>query len=125
MASTLLLNVQEASIRFGDKVLFEDLSFIIREGDKICLIGKNGAGKTTLMNIITGHRELDEGLRWHLQGTVVGYLQQEVIAKPGQTVYDYIFEELKNQDGSHDYKIERVVEPLELNIRDTMDSLSG
>lgn len=125
MASTLLLNVQEAAIRFGDKTLFEDLSFNIREGDKICLIGKNGAGKSTLMNIITGHRELDEGLRWQLQGTVVGYLQQEIHPKPGQTVYEYIFEELQNQDGSHDYKIEIVVEPLELNVHDRMESLSG
>ena len=125
MSSTLLLNVSEASIRFGDKTLFEDLSFNIREGDKICLIGKNGAGKTTLMNIITGLRELDDGLRWQLQGTVIGYLQQEVHPIPGQTVYDYIFEELQNQDGSQDYKIEIVVEPLELDIKAQMTSLSG
>src|SRR5262245_36112746 len=103
MTSKLLLSVQEAAIRFGPKTLFENLSFNIREGDKICLIGKNGAGKSTLMNIITGQRELDDGLRWQLQGLVVGYLQQEVVPKSEQTVRDYIFEELKNQDGSHDY----------------------
>ena len=125
MAATLLLNVQEALIRYGDKTLFEDLSFNIRQGEKICLIGKNGAGKSTLMNIVTGNRELDDGLRWQLQGSTVGYLQQEVIPKPGQTIRDYIFEELKNQDGSHDYKIERVVEPLELNIDERMEALSG
>lgn len=125
MASTLLLNVQEAAIRFGDKTLFEDLSFNIREGDKICLIGKNGAGKSTLMNIITGHRELDDGERWELAGTVIGYLQQDVHPKKGQSVYDYIFEGLQNQDGSHDYKIEIVIEPLELNVQDQMDQLSG
>jgi len=125
MASTLLLNVQEAAIRFGNKTLFENLSFNIREGDKICLIGKNGAGKSTLMNIITGHRELDEGERWELAGTVIGYLQQEVHPKKGQSVYDYIFEGLQNQDGSHDYKIEIVIEPLELNVHDQMDQLSG
>jgi ABC transport system ATP-binding/permease protein len=125
VAATLLLNVQNAVIRFGDKVLFENLAFNIREGEKICLVGKNGAGKTTLMNIIMGVRELDDGLRWRLQGLTVGYLQQEIIPKPGQTVRGFIFEELKNQDGSHDYKIERVVEPLELNIDDKMAALSG
>ena len=125
MASTLLLNVQEALIRFGDKTLFEDLSFNIREGEKICLIGKNGAGKTTLMNVIMGRVEMDDGERWQLQGSTIGYLQQEVHPKAGQTVRDYIFEELKNQDGSHDYKIERVVEPLELSIDARLDSLSG
>ncbi len=125
MAATLLLNVQKAAIRFGDKTLFEDLSFNICDGDKICLVGKNGAGKTTLMNIITGQRELDDGLRWQLQDTVVGYLQQDVVPKAGQTVYEYIFEELRNQDGSHDYKIDRVIAPLELDIKDRMDALSG
>ena len=125
MAGKLLLNVTEAIIRFGDKTLFEDLSFNIREGEKICLIGKNGAGKTTLMNIITGEREPDEGLRWQLQGATIGYLRQEVPVKAGQTVRDFIFEELKNQDGSHDYKIERVVEPLDIPIDARMDTLSG
>lgn len=125
MAATLLLNVQNALVQFGDKVLFSDLSFSIREGEKICVVGKNGAGKSTLMNIITGRRELDDGERWQLQGATIGYLQQEVHPKPGQTVRDYIFEELKNQDGSHDYKIEIVVEPLDLHIDDRMEALSG
>ena len=125
MASTLLLNVQEALIQFGDKILFQDLSFSIREGEKICVVGKNGAGKSTLMNIIAGKRDLDEGERWQLQGATIGYLQQEVVPKPGQTVRDYIFEELKNQDGSHDYKIEMVVEPLEIGIDERMENLSG
>ncbi len=69
MPSTSLLSVQEALIRFGDKTLFEDLSFNIRQGEKICLVGKNGAGKSTLMNIIKGDIEMDGGLRWQLQGS--------------------------------------------------------
>ena len=125
MPGKLLLNVQDALIRFGDKTLFEDLSFNIRDDEKICLIGQNGAGKTTLMNIITGEREPDEGIRWQLAGSTIGYLRQEVIVKHGQTIRDYIFEALNNQDGSHDYKIERVITPLDLVIDAPMDSLSG
>ena len=125
MASTLLLTVQDGVIRFGQKTLFEGLSFNIRDGEKVCLIGQNGAGKTTLMNIITGARELDEGLRWQLQGSTTGYLQQEIIPQEAQTVRDFIFQALNNQDGSHDYKIERVVEPLELSLDDKMTHLSG
>ena len=125
MGSMLLLSVQDGVIRFGDKTLFEGLAFNIREGEKVCLIGKNGAGKTTLMNIITGTRELDEGKRWQLQGSTVGYLQQDIVPKAGQTVREFIFEALNNQDGSHDYKIEIVIEPLEIALDDKMTNLSG
>ncbi len=125
MASTLLLTVQDGVVRFGDKTLFENLSFNIREGEKVCLIGKNGAGKTTLMNIITGVRELDEGTRWQLQGVSIGYLEQEIIPREGQSVRQFIFAALSNQDGSHDYKIERIVIPMGLDLEDRMTALSG
>lgn len=127
MAATLLLSVQNAHVRYGDKVLFTDLSFNITERDRICLIGKNGAGKTTLMNIITGKRELDSGLLWQLPETTVGYLHQDTIFKPGQTVYDYIFEEMseENQQESNRYKIEMIIEPLDLKHTDKMENLSG
>ncbi|MEJ0062909.1 MAG: ABC-F family ATP-binding cassette domain-containing protein [Alphaproteobacteria bacterium] len=127
MAATVLLNVQNACIRFGDKVLFEDLTFNIRQGDKICLVGKNGAGKTTLMNIITDQCELDGGTRWQLQSTTIGYLKQEVAPKPGQTVYEYIFEEFIGREDAelHAYKIEAVIQPLDLHVEDRMDALSG
>lgn len=125
MASTLLLTVQNGVVRFGDKTLFENLCFNIREGEKVCLIGKNGAGKTTLMNIITGARELDEGKRWQMQGVSIGYLEQEIVPQNGQSVRQFIFAALENQDGSHDYKIERVVMPLGLPLEEKMTSLSG
>lgn len=127
VASTLLISVQSAEIAFGDKVLFENLSFNICEREKICLIGKNGTGKSTLMNIITGARELDGGTRWQLQGVTVGYLQQEVPLIAGQSVYDFIFQNLskENQRSENEYKIERIVDPLQLNVEDRMDQLSG
>ncbi len=93
--SSLILSVQNAGISFGEKTIFEDMTFHIHAGDKICLVGKNGTGKSTLMNIITGAKDLDSGERWVLQGTQIGYLQQEIVPKPGQTVYDFVFEQIK------------------------------
>jgi ATP-binding cassette subfamily F protein uup len=127
MASTLILSVQEGCVAFGEKTIFDGLAFNIHDGDKISLVGKNGSGKTTLMNIITGERDMDSGERWVLQGTTIGYLQQEVDVIPGQTVYDYVFEQLM-KDGIEEanrYKVDMVIQPLELNPNDRMDMLSG
>lgn len=127
MASKLILSVQDGDVSFGDKVIFDGLSFNIHENDKICLVGKNGAGKTTLMNIITGARDLDSGKRWMLHGTTIGYLQQDITPKPGQTVYDFVFEQLKKEgvEEFNQYKVEMVIQPLDLKPDDQMERLSG
>jgi len=127
MASSLILNVQEGSIAFGEKTIFKNLSFNIHEGDKICLVGKNGTGKSTLMNIITGEKDLDSGERWVLHGTTIGYLQQEITPEPGQTVYDFVFQQLKKagQEEENLYKVDMVIQPLDLRPEDRMDRLSG
>jgi len=127
MSSSLILSVQEGSIAFGEKTIFENMTFHIHEGDKICLVGKNGSGKSTLMNIITGDIQLDGGKRWVLQGVKIGYLRQEVIPEPGQTVYDFVFEQIKGsgEEELHKYKVEMIIQPLELHPEDRMDMLSG
>ncbi|HEY1096474.1 MAG TPA: ABC-F family ATP-binding cassette domain-containing protein [Alphaproteobacteria bacterium] len=130
MSRTLLLSVQDAHIAYADKVLFDNLTFHIHEGDKICLLGKNGAGKSTLMNIITGQRDLNHGIYWKLQGAKVGYLPQDTVFKPGQTVRDYVFEQLAEsvhhpEEGIQDYQIERILQPLEIDPSLPMDVLSG
>jgi ATP-binding cassette subfamily F protein uup len=127
MSGDLILSVQNAVISFGGKTLFDDMTFHIHAGAKICLVGKNGAGKTTLMNIVKGERDLDDGTRWMLQGTSIGYLHQDVTAVPGQTVFDYVFEELVrlHQEEAHKYKVEMILEPLGIGPDDRMDRLSG
>ncbi len=123
----LILSVQDALVSFGNVPLFKDLTFHIHEGSRISLVGKNGAGKSTLMNIITGARDLDDGERWVLEGTKIGYLQQDVKYKSGQTVYDFIFQTFPpgTEQWMIDYKIDMVVEPLELHLQDRMEVLSG
>lgn len=123
----VLLSVQEALVSFGGAPLFENLTFHILEGDRTCLVGKNGAGKTTLMNIIRGLKDLDQGERWMLAGTTIGYLQQDIPMKAGQTVKDFILEDLsaENQHDAFTYRMEMVAEPLQISLDAQMDQLSG
>ena len=123
----LILSVQDAMVSFGNIPIFKGLTFNIHEGSRISLVGKNGAGKSTLMNIITGKLALDDGERWVFEGLKIGYLEQEVRFKPGQTVYDYIFETFDTHEEPWmiEYKVEMVITPLELNVNDRMDVLSG
>jgi ATP-binding cassette subfamily F protein uup len=127
MAGRVILSVQEALVTFGGAPLFENLTFHIVEGDKTCLVGKNGAGKSTLMNIIRGLKEIDNGERWLLAGTSIGYLQQDVPVKIGQTVREFILEDLspENREEAQSYRMDMVADPLHINLNDLMDNLSG
>lgn len=125
--SQLLISIQNAQVIFGRQVLFEDLSFNIHRGDKICLIGKNGSGKSTLMNIIVGTQDLDGGKRIELPQLSIGYLTQEAKFLPEQTVYDYLFTGLKKENQSDDYAymVDMIAHPLQINTEDLMKNLSG
>lgn len=123
----LIMSLQNGVVTFGKKPLFENLSFNIHKGDKICLIGKNGAGKTTLMQLISGTQELDSGKRFQQPGIVVGYLPQIVNPDPKLTVADYIFQGLSSEKQNEHYRyiIDMVMEPLELHPTDFLTALSG
>jgi len=127
MASPLLLSVHDAYVTFGVKPLFEDLSFNIHQGDKICLVGKNGSGKTTLMHMIAGTRELDGGERWEEPGLVIGYLQQDAMPETEQNVFDYVFAGLREEKRNDDYRymVDVALGPLELDGDAKMMMLSG
>ena len=56
-----MYSVNNLSVQFGGESLFDHVSFIINEKDRIGLVGKNGAGKSTLLKIITGKQTPDEG----------------------------------------------------------------
>lgn len=126
MPPKLLMSVQDAMVRYGNFVVFENLAFNIHEGGRIALVGKNGAGKSTLMNIITGVQELDAGERWEELGVTTGYLRQDITPKGGETVFEFIFSEIKHEERElHRYKVDIVAEALELDINAQMTRLSG
>ena len=127
--SDLLLSVSDASIAFNGKVIFDDLTFHIKDGERISLVGRNGAGKSTLMNIITDKLQLDGGERWQFAGVNIGYLEQDVVPQADQTVFDYVFDgiEIESEDEKSlsEYRVDMVCEPLGLDKNAQMTVLSG
>ncbi len=70
------LQVNSLTKSFGDRILFEDITFGVAQGQKIGLIAKNGSGKTTLLNIIAGKEDYDAGSVVFRNDLRVGYLEQ-------------------------------------------------
>lgn len=122
----LLLSVKDAMVRYSEVPVFENLAFNIHARTRIALVGKNGSGKTTLMNIITGVQDLDDGERWEEQGLTIGYLQQDIVPKAGESVFDFIFSEIRAEDKElYEYKVDIVCDALQLDKNAQMTTLSG
>ena len=94
-----ILNVEHSSHGFGDRAIFQDVSFRMLAGEHIGLIGANGEGKSTFMSIITGKLMPDEGKIEWAKNVRVGYLDQHTVLEKGMTVrqvltsaFDFLFE---------------------------------
>lgn len=94
----MILDVKNLSHGFGDRAIFDDVSFRLLKGEHIGLIGANGEGKSTFMNIITGKLMPDEGKVEWAKNVRVGYLDQHTVLEAGMTIgdvlksaFDYLF----------------------------------
>ena len=85
-----ILNVEHLTHGFGDRAIFEDVSFRLLKGEHIGLIGANGEGKSTFMNIITGKLMPDEGKVEWSKNVRVGYLDQHTALEKGMTIRDVL-----------------------------------
>ncbi len=85
-----ILNIEHVSKIFGEKCIFDDVSYGVHEGDKIGIIGINGTGKTTLLKIIAGIEEPDEGKVITQNGLRITYLPQNPEFPKDATVLDYV-----------------------------------
>ncbi len=85
-----ILNVEHLTHGFGDRAIFNDVSFRLLKGEHIGLIGANGEGKSTFMNIITGKLMPDEGTVEWAKNVRVGYLDQHTVLTAGQTIRDVL-----------------------------------
>ena len=85
-----ILNVEHLTHGFGDRAIFDDVSFRLLKGEHIGLIGANGEGKSTFMNIITGKLMPDEGkIEWS-KNVKAGYLDQHAVLEKGMTIRDVL-----------------------------------
>lgn len=85
-----ILNVEHLSHGFGDRAIFDDVSFRLLKGEHIGLVGANGEGKSTFMNIVTGKLMPDEGTVEWSKNVRVGYLDQHTVLQPGMTIQDVL-----------------------------------
>ena len=94
----MILNVENLTHGFGDRAIFDNVSFRLLKGEHIGLVGANGEGKSTFMNIVTGKLMPDEGKVEWAKNVRVGYLDQHTVLKQGMTIedvlksaFDYLF----------------------------------
>ncbi|MEI6695744.1 MAG: ABC-F family ATP-binding cassette domain-containing protein [Bacteroidota bacterium] len=83
-----MISINKLSIHFTGTYLFDDVSFIINDKDRIGLVGKNGAGKSTLLKILSGEMEPESGEIVKTTGQTVGYLPQEMIPDSKRNVFN-------------------------------------
>ncbi|HLN52412.1 MAG TPA: ABC-F family ATP-binding cassette domain-containing protein [Lentimicrobium sp.] len=83
-----MLSVNNLSVYFTGKYLFDNVSFLVNERDRIGLVGKNGAGKTTLLRIINGNQIPETGNVSKKADMTIGYLPQEMISKGNDTIFN-------------------------------------
>ena len=116
-----LLDIQNVSKRFGERVLFEDISFSIGEGQRVGLIAQNGTGKTTLLSMLTGDESCDSGAIIYRNGIKVGYLRQEPKFPEGASVLEACFHGVDFDDDAQ-LKAKQIL--TQLRIRDLNQPIS-
>jgi len=94
-----MISLNDISVQFGGEPLFDHISFIINEKDRIGLVGKNGAGKSTVLRIIDNRHQPDEGKVVIPQRCTIGYLEQEMDLKSDRTVYGEAKSAFKEVEG--------------------------
>ena len=89
---TKMLNIHKLSISFQGDYLFENISFRLKGGDRVGLIGKNGAGKSTLLKIIAGELDFDEGQVAEEKEIKLGFLKQDIDFTYGRSILEEAYE---------------------------------
>lgn len=121
-----ILNIEHVSKVFGEKIIFDDVSYGIHQGDKIGIIGINGTGKTTILKIIAGLEEPDEGQVIMQNGLRITYLPQNPEFPPNATILDYVADGKWQKDWATASEAANVLNKLGITNHDEkIEHLSG
>ena len=116
-----IINIEHISKIFGEKVIYEDASFGVQQGDRIGIVGINGTGKSTLLRMIAGDEVPDEGQIIRQNGLKIAWVPQNPVFPEDADIRAYAF-----SGGSEDWQVEANL--LELGITQygqKMKHLSG
>ncbi|MEG2319304.1 MAG: ATP-binding cassette domain-containing protein, partial [Mucinivorans sp.] len=120
------LQVENLSKSFGERVLFENISFTVESGERVGLIAANGSGKTTLLNIIAAGEDYSSGAITIPRGARVSYLKQDPQFPSGLTVLEAAFHsdsEMVKTIASYEQIITQNDEQALSAVLERMDSL--
>lgn len=121
-----ILNIEHVSKVFGEKVIFDDVTYGVHQGDKIGIIGINGTGKTTILKIIAGLEEPDEGQVITQNGLRITYLPQNPEFPPNATILDYVADGKWQKDWATASEAANVLNKLGItNHEEKIEHLSG
>ena len=121
-----ILNIEHISKIFGEKVIFDDVSYGIQEGEKIGVIGINGTGKTTLLKLIAGEEEADEGQIIKQNGIRIAYLPQSPTFLKDATILSYVNEGIGENDWTAKSEVKSALTKLGItDFEQKIEHLSG
>ena len=123
------LQVEELTKSYGDRMLFDSITFGVNEGDKIGVIAKNGTGKSTLLRLLSRAEAPDSGKITYRNDLRVGFLEQNPVFTPGRTIVENIITAIPEHDHEEWDKEDRVKQMLSQlgidNHNALIDHLSG
>jgi len=115
-----LVVLDEVTLFFADRMLFDAASLRLGHGDRIGLIGPNGSGKTTLLRLIAGEQEVDDGRVTRANGVRIGWLPQDLSIAGGRSLIDMILSSVPGRK-ELDERLAAAEVSLEAGTRDDVD----
>src|SRR5690242_18211026 len=115
-----LVVLDEVTLFFAERMIFDNVSLRLGHGDRIGLIGPNGSGKTTLLKVIAGDQEIDDGSVTRANGVRVGWLPQDLAIAGGRSLIDMILSSVPGRK-ELDERLAQTEAALEQATKDGID----